>query len=252
MLTLDLIVLCLAAFCAGFVDSLVGGGGLIQLPAMMMSLPNVPLVTILGTNKMVSILGTATATYRYSQQIKFVGRIAIPAVISALIFSALGAWTITLVDPDILKPLFLILLFGVFILTLINKTMGMNQELVTSVPLWKTILIGSVMGFYDGFFGPGAGTYLVLAFVGVLGMTFVQGSAYAKLVNLSTNFAAVIFFIIKGHFLLEVAIPMMVFNIFGAILGVRLALLRGNGFIRIILRLVVVGMLIRFGFEILN
>jgi uncharacterized membrane protein YfcA len=240
MLSYQLSILCLASFGAGFVDSIVGGGGLISLPALMMTLPHIPVVTLLGTNKMVSVTGTAVSAYRYSRSIPFLRTIILPSIFSAFIFSALGAYTVTIVPNESLKPIFTGLLLCVFIITIRSKNFGLQDHDPNKfIPSWKPLLIGCLVGFYDGFFGPGTGSFLIIAFVGLLGMTFVQGSAYAKIVNLSTNVAAVMFFVIKGHFMLEYALPMMVFNITGAFLGVRLALLKGNTFVRTLLRIVV-------------
>lgn len=253
MLSYDLILLCAAAFGAGFVDSIVGGGGLVQLPALMMVLPQYPVVTILGTNKIVSATGTALSAWRFSRAIPFLRTIIIPAIIGAFLFSFLGAWTVSIVSNDLLKPLFMILLLAVFILTIRNKHFGMvDHDPNLKIPFWKPLLIGAVIGFYDGFFGPGTGTFLIIAFVGLLGMTFVQGSAYAKIINLTTNLAAILLFSLKGKFLLEYALPMMVFNTAGAFVGVRLALLKGNEFVRIILRTIVLLTILKLGYQVVN
>lgn len=253
MLSYEMLLLCAAAFSAGFVDSIVGGGGLIQLPALLIFFPQLPVVTLLGTNKLVSISGTAFSAYRYSRQIKFLPRIILPCVGSAFVFSFLGAHAVGFVPNDLLRPIFIALMLLVFILTIRNKHFGMlDHQMTTVIPLWKPLLIGSVLGFYDGFFGPGMGTLLILAFVGMLQMTFVQGSAYAKLINLTTNFAAILLFILKGTILWETALLMMVFNISGAFFGVRLALLKGNEFVRGLLRFVVFVTILKAGWEVFS
>lgn len=251
MVSNELIILCLASFGAGFVDSIVGGGGLIQLPAFMLVLPQFPMVTLLGTNKLVSMTGTAVSTYRFSRHIPYAGKILIPAILSAFAASFLGAYTVSIVSNEVLKPLFMLLLFLVFILTIRNKSFGIvdhNPE--AEVPIWKPMMIGIVLGFYDGFFGPGTGSFLIIAFVGLLGMTFVQGSAYAKVINLTTNIAAILLFAIKGTFLFEFALPMMLFNIGGALLGVKLALLKGNEFVRGLLRAIVFVTIFKLGYDV--
>jgi len=240
MVSSELIVLCLASFGAGFVDSIVGGGGLVQLPALMMVLPQYSVVTLLGTNKLVSMTGTGFSAYRFSRQIPFNFKILFPAIISAFIFSFLGAYTVSVVSNDFLKPFFTFLLLAVFGFTLRSKNFGLvDHDPHVQIHLWKPVLIGSLLGFYDGFFGPGTGSFLIIAFVGLLGMTFVQGSAYAKMINLTTNLAAVLLFVFKGTFLFQYALPMILFNVGGAMLGVRLALLKGNEFVRGLLRLIV-------------
>ena len=251
MVSYDIIILCLASFGAGFVDSIVGGGGLIQLPVLMMVLPQYPVVTLLGTNKLVSVTGTAFSAYRFSRHIPFIRTIIIPAILSAFLFSFLGAYTVSIMSNEFLKPFFMVLLFCVFLLTIRNKTFGLvDHDHNVVIPAWKPIVIGSILGFYDGFFGPGTGTFLIIAFVGLMGMTFVQGSAYAKIINLTTNLAAILLFMFKGTFLFKYALPMILFNVLGAVLGVRLALLRGNTFVRGLLRVIVLLTILKLGYQI--
>lgn len=249
---MELSILCLAAFCAGFIDSIVGGGGLIQLPAFLLVLPQFPVVSLLATNKMVSMTGTAVSTYRFSRHIPFESKIIFPAILGAFIFSFLGALAVSSLSNEFLKPLFMGLLFLVFLLTIRNKSFGLRGHVDDlHVPVWKPLLIGCVIGFYDGFFGPGTGSLLIIAFVGFLGLTFVNGSAYAKVINLSTNIAAIFLFSMKTTFLFQFAVPMMFFNISGALVGVRLALLKGNGFVRGLLRAVVLATILKLGYDIL-
>ncbi len=253
MLSHELIILCLASFSAGFVDSIVGGGGLIQLPALMMVLSGTPVVTILGTNKMISMTGTAFSAWRFSKSIPYIRSLLFPAMLTSFIASYLGAWTVTLVDSQILKPLFAVLLVLVFLFTIRNKNFGMeDHDPDVTIPLWKPLSIGAVIGFYDGFFGPGTGSLLIIAFVGLMGMTFVQGSAYAKMINLTTNVAAILLFVMKGAFLIHIVLPLMVFNVLGAFLGVRLALLKGNKFVRGLLRAIVFATIFKMGYEVLG
>ncbi len=251
MLSYQLIILCLAAFSAGFVDSIVGGGGLIQLPALIMALPGVPLVTILGTNKMVSVTGTAVSAWRFSRAIPYIRSLLFPAIATSFIASFLGAYTVTLVDSQVLKPVFAVLLFLVFLLTLRNQSFGIqDHDPDIKIPMWKPLVIGAVLGFYDGFFGPGTGSLLILGFVGLMGMTFVQGSAYAKIINLTTNVAAILLFVSKGAFLINVALPLMIFNVLGAYFGVKMALLKGNTFVRGLLRVIVFLTVLKMGYEV--
>ena len=251
MVSYDIIILCLASFGAGFVDSIVGGGGLIQLPVLMMVLPQYPVVTLLGTNKLVSVTGTAFSAYRFSRHIPFIRTIIIPAILSAFLFSFLGAYTVSIMSNEFLKPFFMVLLFCVFLLTIRNKTFGLvDHDHNVVIPAWKPIVIGSILGFYDGFFGPGTGTFLIIAFVGLMGMTFVQGSAYAKIINLTTNLAAILLFMFKGTFLFKYALPMILFNVLGAVMGVLLALLRGNTFVRGLLRVIVLLTILKLGYQI--
>lgn len=251
MVTTELIILCLAAFGAGFVDSIVGGGGLIQLPAFMMVLPQYPVVSLLATNKIVSVTGTAVSTWRFSRHIPYIRSIIIPAILSSFVFSFLGAYAVSIVPNDVLRPIFMVCMFLVFLLTIRNQSFGtVDHDPNVVIPVWKPILIGSLLGFYDGFFGPGTGSFLIIAFVGLMGMTFVQGSAYAKVINLTTNIAAILLFSIKTEFLFKYALPMMLFNIGGAMLGVKLALLKGNTFVRGLLRGIVFVTILKMGYDV--
>jgi uncharacterized protein len=253
MVTTQLLILCLASFGAGFIDSIVGGGGLIQLPAFLMVLPQYPVVSLLATNKLVSISGTAVSTYRFSRHIPYVRTIIVPAILSAFLFSFLGAYTVSIISNDFLKPLFMVLLFLVFLTTIRNKYFGViDHDPSVVIPVWKPVLIGSLVGFYDGFFGPGTGSFLIIAFVGLLGMTFVQGSAYAKIINLTTNLAAILLFSFRTEFQFQYAFPMMLFNIGGAMLGVRLALLKGNEFVRGLLRGIVLMTILKLGYDVVK
>lgn len=251
MFSEKLIILCLASFIAGFVDSIVGGGGFIQLPALILALPGAPLVTLLGTNKIVSVTGTAFSAWRFSRAIPYVRALLFPAIVTSFFASLLGAWTVSVVDAQILKPVFTVLLILIFLLTIRNQTFGMeDHDPNVHVPMWKPVSIGAIVGFYDGFFGPGTGSLLIIAFVGLMGMTFVQGSAYAKMINLTTNVAAILLFVSKGAFLINVALPMMVFNVLGALFGVRMALLKGNTFVRGLLRVIVFATIVKLAYEV--
>ena len=251
MVTSEIIILCLAAFGAGFVDSIVGGGGLLQLPALILVYPQTALVTLLGTNKLVSLTGTAFATYRYSRQIAFSKHIIVPAMLTAFIFSGLGAYTVSILSNAFLKPVFICMMIAIFLVTIRNRHFGMvDHDPNIVVSLWKPILVGSCIGFYDGFFGPGTGTLLIMAFVGFMSMTFVHGSAYAKMINLTTNFAAISMFVWKGTVLWNTALLMMVFNVAGSVLGVRMALLKGNEFVRGLLRFIVFATILKLAYEV--
>jgi uncharacterized membrane protein YfcA len=251
MLEENLIFLCFAAFGAGFIDSIVGGGGLIQLPALMLGYPHIPVVALLGTNKLISFTGTAFATYRYSRQIPYVRTIIFPAMLAAFAFAFLGAYVVSAVSSEFLKPLFMVLMLVVFFLTIRNKHFGMkDHDPAVKIPLWKPLSIGVLIGFYDGFFGPGTGTLLILGFVGLMGMTFVQGSAYAKMINLTTNVAAISLFALKGTILWNIVFTLMFFNAAGSVVGVRLALLKGNEFVRGLLRFIVLAMILKVGIEV--
>lgn len=251
--TYSYLVLAIAAFVAGFVDSIVGGGGFIQLPALMIVLPHVPVVNLLGTNKLVSFSGTSVALYRYARHVNLSAKTLLPCAILAFIFSFFGSYLVTLIPNHFLRPVFMVVLIFMFVYSIKNRHFGMEgapEEHRESLVL--SILIGTLIGFYDGFVGPGTGSFLIIAFVSLFRLTFVQASAYAKVINLTTNLAAIILFVSKGAFLWKLALPMAIMNILGSILGVRMALLKGNTFVRILFRIVVFLTILRFGYDVLH
>ncbi|MUL35215.1 sulfite exporter TauE/SafE family protein [Gloeocapsopsis dulcis] len=239
--TSQVFILCLFSFCAGFIDSIVGGGGLIQLPALLIVLPNTDLPLLLGTNKLASIAGTSVAAIRFSLHLKLHSSIIIVAAIAAFLFSFIGASTVSIINPNILRPLILVLLTIVAIYTFLKKDFG-SQHLFYTARAKQIILaaiIGCVIGFYDGFLGPGTGSFLIFAFIGVIGFDFLRASASAKVVNFCTNLAALFYFIPTNNVIYSFALPMAVCNVFGAIIGTKLAILKGNNFIRSLFLIIV-------------
>jgi uncharacterized membrane protein YfcA len=251
---MDLAWLCLFAFLAGFVDSIVGGGGLIQLPALFVFLPkelatSVPLV--FGTNKLSSICGTSVAVMQYARRVTIPWASIFPAAITAFLFSALGVRVLQSVPNEFLKPLTLALLIAVAIYTYANKKLGGRHAPKFAFHHERSFAIaaGVIIGFYDGFFGPGTGSFLIFIFIGWLGFDFLTASASSKVINFATNLAAVIVFAARGDVLYHYALPMGACNIVGALLGTRLALLKGNQFVRAIFLSVVGVMIARFAYE---
>ncbi len=251
---MDLAWLCLFAFLAGFVDSIVGGGGLIQLPALFIFLPkelaaNVPLV--FGTNKLSSICGTSVAVAQYARRVPIPWASIFPAAVAAFLFSALGVRVLQSVPNEFLKPLALVLLVAVAIYTAVNKNLGNLHAPKFTASHERTFAIaaGVIIGFYDGFFGPGTGSFLIFLFIGLLGFDFLTASASSKAINFATNLAAVLVFAARGDILYHYALPMGACNIVGALLGTRMALLKGNKFVRIIFLTVVGVMIARFAWE---
>ena len=251
-MTTEIIVLCIVAFSAGFVDAIVGGGGLIQTPAGLIMLPQYPVVTVIGTLKIPAFCGTAFAAAQYARKVKL--NFSMLGIMMGVAFCAAmtGSKVLTLVSNSFMKPLLLIVLIGVAIYTYTNKNFGTHTEKSHSVKRqwFYSILISMAVGFYDGFIGPGAGSFLVLGFIGLLGLDFLHASAQAKFVNLATNLGSILFFTLSGKIIFAIAIPMAVCNGIGGMLGARLALLRGNKFIRIFFLLVVSATILRFAYDI--
>jgi uncharacterized membrane protein YfcA len=248
------ILLCFFAFLAGFIDSIVGGGGLIQTPALLINLPNMSIPALLGTGKIPSVLGSGTAAIQYAQKVSFHKTFLLITSVLTMLFSILGARMVSHLDPQKLKPLMLFILIAVAIYTFWKKDFGSFETKTVSKTnaLIYGSLIGSIVGFYDGFFGPGTGSFLVLAFISLMGFDFLTASAHAKVVNVASNVGAIGVFWMNDHVLWQYALPMAVFNIAGAVVGTRMAILKGNLFVRNIFLVVIIGMILRYGYDVLK
>lgn len=241
----DFALLGVAALLAGLIDAVVGGGGLIQLPALFSALPTTPPATLLGTSKLAGIWGTGAAAISFAKRIKVQWSTALPAAIAAFIFAFLGAYTVTRIPPDFLRKLLPFILMAVAIYTFTKKDFGSIHKPSHEGAREKAIavLVGGGIGFYDGFFGPGTGSFLLFLFVRFFGFDFLGASAVAKVVNVACNFSALLWFGYSGHLLWQLGLMMAVCNIIGSVTGTRLAIRHGSGFVRKLF-LVVVSVLI--------
>ena len=241
----------LAALFAGFVDSIVGGGGLIQLPALFAAFPNTAPATLFGTNKLASIVGTTSAAIQYSRRVEIPWRVAGPGAVAALVGSWYGAKAVAYLDPAILRPLILALLVLVAGYTFLRKDLGsVSKEPAhggRSVAI--ALGVGAVIGFYDGFFGPGTGSFLIFLFIRLLGMDFLRASVSAKILNVATNLAAISFFVGNVELMWKLAAVMAVCNLTGSILGSRMALRHGTGFVRKMFLAVVSVLILRLAYD---
>ncbi|WP_420147064.1 sulfite exporter TauE/SafE family protein [Spirosoma sp.] len=251
---IEIITLCGFSFLAGFIDAIIGGGGLIQTPAILFTLPQYPIPTLLGTTKIPSLCGSLMGAFQYSRHIAILGRRIAPMMLIAFVASWLGSWTLTHVPNSFMKPLALAILVTVFVYTFMKKDFGQVTEQPISERQQKTRmwLMGAVIGFYDGFFGPGTGSFLVLGFIALIGFDFLKASAHAKLVNAATNLASVLFFTSKGYIVYTFALPMAIANLSGAFVGARLAILKGNQFIRVFFLLVISCTILRFALDLMR
>jgi uncharacterized membrane protein YfcA len=242
---LDWIVLTCAAALAGFVDAIVGGGGLILIPALFAVHPMAPPAALLGTNKGTAVWGTAWAAVQFARRVSLNRPMLAPAAGAALLGALAGAWAVTQVPPHGLRRALPFVLLAVLAYTLWKKDLGHTHAPSRSVWAEQALgaLIGAVLGFYDGFFGPGMGSFLVFAFVRLLGYDFLHAAAHAKVLNTASNLAALGLFALAGHVWWHLAVVMAVANVAGSLLGIRLALKHGAGFVRVMF-LVVVGLLI--------
>ena len=247
-----LIILCLFACLAGFVDAIVGGGGLIQTPASLIMLPQLPVATVIGSLKLPSFSGTFFAARQYVRKVPIDWKLMVWMALTAFISSFLGSELLTQMSNRFMKPLILLVLVLVAIYTYSKKDFGQfTQKALTKVQ--KTVYslcICLVIGFYDGFIGPGAGSFLVLAFISFMGLDFLHASANAKLINLATNLGSICLFLLKGSIIWKLAIPMAICNAIGGFLGAKMAIAKGNRFIRIFFLLVVMGTMIRFSYDV--
>ena len=228
------IFLAIASGFAGFVDAMAGGGGLIQLPALLVGLPNKELPLILGTNKVPSIFGTAAAARNYFKNIKPDIPLTLSMMGPAFIGSMGGASLAAAVPKDFFKPFIVFLLIAVAIYTWVKPELGMSENLkyTHKKRLVIVAIIGLLIGFYDGIFGPGTGTFLVFFLVSSIGYAFLKASGTAKLVNISTNAGAILSFQLTGHIWWQLGLLLAVANVTGAIIGSRLALKGGSPLVR--------------------
>jgi uncharacterized membrane protein YfcA len=233
----------LAAFVAGFVDAVAGGGGLIQLPVLLWSFPVAPLASILGTNKAVSVVGTSSAALTYRKQIQVKAQVLVPMMLAAFAGSLLGALLATRVDRALFEPIILTILICVGLFTIFRPEFGRHEVTSRVRSPFVAPLLGAVIGFYDGLIGPGTGMFLVFGLVSLLGNNFLGASATAKFVNVATNVAALAIFIPGGHVLWVVAALMAPANLLGGFLGAKTALDKGSAFVRLIF-LVMLGLLV--------
>ncbi len=246
-----MVYLCIFAFIAGFVDAVVGGGGLIQLPAMFLFQPQLSLIQSLGTNKTASFAGTALSTVHYLKKTKLRWKELIPGILAAAIGAFSGALLVSYVHKEQFTPFLIVVLSLVLVYTFFNKKMGLHatHTLSPRKHLYFSILTGLIIGLYDGCIGPGTGSFLVFIFVLLFGYTFVHAVTNAKVLNCVTNAAALSFFLIKGAVVFPIALPVAAANMLGNYAGTKLALRKGSGFIRVFFLLVVSALLIRLSYD---
>jgi uncharacterized membrane protein YfcA len=228
------IFLAIASGFAGFVDAMAGGGGLIQLPALLVGLPNKDLPLILGTNKVPSIFGTAAAARNYFKNIKPDIPLTITMMVPAFAGSMAGAALAATIPKEFFKPFLVFLLLVVAIYTWRKPEMGMSENLkyTNRKRLVIVAVIGLLIGFYDGIFGPGTGTFLVFFLVSAIGFAFLKASATAKLVNIATNAGAILSFQLTGNIWWQLGLLLAFANVTGAIIGSRLAIRGGSPLVR--------------------
>jgi len=237
------------AFFAGAID--VGGGGLIQIPAIMNAMPQLSPATVFGTNKLSSICGTASAAYSFVRKVKLRWKLLAVIASCAFVSSFAGAACVSMIPKEVLRPFVLVMLIVIAIYTFMKKQFGqvhVRQELTPKILLLAAV--GSLLiGFYDGIFGPGTGSFFIFFFIRYLQTDFLHASALSKVANLTTNLAALSFFAPTGHVLFGLGLMMAVANVAGSVVGVRAALKYGSGFIRILFLILVSLLICRLAYQ---
>ena len=248
---MELALICLASLLAGGIDSIVGGGGLILVPALFAVYPSAAPATLFGTNKSASVWGTSIATVQYARRVQMRWAVMLPAAGAALVGSFIGAWVVTLIDPTFLRRLLPFILLGLLLYTLAKKDLGRHHapRFTGRAEMAATGAVGVLIGVYDGFFGPGAGSFLIFLFVRFFGFDFLHASAGAKVINGVTNLAALAYFLPNGHVLPLLAAAMAVANLGGSLAGTWLALKHGSGFIRRIFLLLAAVLIVKFAWD---
>jgi uncharacterized protein len=248
---MELMLVSLASLLAGFVDSIVGGGGLILVPALCATFPSTHPATLFGVNKSASIWGTAAATWQFARRVQMRWHTMLPAAGAGFVGSFAGAWVVTIISPGFLRKLLPLVLLAVLLYTLAKKELGRHHapRFEGRREIAVASLIGVLIGFYDGFFGPGTGSFFVFLFVRALGYDFLNASASAKLLNTATNLAALILFTIKGHVWWHFALALAVSNVVGSLAGTYMALKHGAGFVRVVFIGVVSALILKTGYD---
>ena len=249
--------LTIAAGLAGFIDAAVGGGGLIQLPALLVGFPGAPITTLLGTNKLASCAGTTFAAGHYIRSRVLPWREMVAPVLAAMVGSLAGAALAYLAEKQfeaLLRPAILLLMVGMLAFTLLRPDLGRLHAPRFGLRHQRglAILIAAVMGLYDGFFGPGMGTLLIFFFVTILGFDFLRASALAKAVNWASNVAALALFLSRGSWMPLLALCMAIANAVGGHLGARVAIAKGNRWLRLVFIVVVSALIVRLGLSALR
>lgn len=242
-------LLVLAGLAAGFVDAVVGGGGLIQLPALLLGLPGASPVQVLATNKLASLCGTSMASVTYYRRVRPDPRTFLPLMALAFVGSAAGAVVASSIPRSVFEPVVLVVLVLVGAYVLLKPTLGEITTLRFAGHHHTLAAMGTglAVGFYDGALGPGTGSFFVFTLVGLLGYSFLEASAKARLANAATNLAALCIFVPQGAVIWGVGLAVGLANLAGGFLGARLAVRRGAGFVRVFFIVVVSAFVVRLG-----
>jgi uncharacterized membrane protein YfcA len=247
----ELPILCGFALLGGLMDAIAGGGGLILVPALFAVFPGLPPALLLGTNKASSIAGTLMATLRYSWSVPIRWKTILPAAGVAAVGALAGARAVSLLDPEVLRPVIVVLLVAVAAYTVLKRDFGGHpgRGALMTHERFALPALAALAGFYDGFFGPGAGSFILFGLVRWFGYDFLGAAAAAKVLNLATNFGALVLFALTDNVMYVYALPMAACSILGAMIGAHLAIKRGAAFIRAAFLLVVMALIAKLAWD---
>lgn len=240
------------AFCAGLVDATVGGGGLILVPALLYAYPNSPIATIFGTNKVTALASATSSAFGFIKRVKIPWILILPTMCSAFIFAYLGAISVSFIPKVLMQYAVFVLLIVMAIYTFLKKDLGqVHRQMNMGIKeITLGIVFGACIGFYDGVFGPGSGSFFLFLFIKVFAFDFIHAVASAKLLNIATFISALIFFIPEGHVIWSASLYMILSAMLGAYVGTRLAFKYGSGFIRIFFLILLLFLIGRMGYQI--
>lgn len=253
-MTNDLLILLPLTFVGAMLNASVGGGGLVLVPGMFTLYPAAAPATLLATEKCAAVTGMATATLQYARRIQLPWRMLLLTAGTAFCGSHLGARAIALLPSHWVRPFVVVLLIVMLLYTWFRPDFGKQDRHVpvSRRDLARGVLMGTAIGFYEGFFGPGAGSFLIFLFVKVFHFDFMRATASAKVVNMATNLGALAYFIPAGMVMFHLALPMMVAMIAGSVAGSHLAMKGGNHWLRRLFLVLVLSLLTKMVSDLLR
>jgi uncharacterized protein len=248
------LLLALAGLFAGFVDAVVGGGGLVQLPALVVAFPGAAPVQVLATNKLAGTCGTSVSSLTYYRRVRPDPGTFIPLMVVAFLGSAAGAVAASHIPESAFDPIILVALVVVGAYVLLKPDLGQVTELrfAGHRHTIAASLAGLVIGFYDGALGPGTGSFFVFTLVGLLGYNFLEASAKARIANWATNVAALLVFAAQGAVMWRIGLVVGLCNLLGSYIGARTTVSKGSGFVRVFFVLVVSAFIVKIGSDVLR
>jgi len=249
----EIILLLAVGFLAGLMDAAVGGGGLLQIPGLFSLMPSsTPVATVMGVNKFASCTGTTMAGFQFVRKIRVPWKMLLPAALLAFAFSYLGAQLVSWIPVQYMKPAMLVIMAGMFVYTFFKKSLGqtVRERALSRREYYLGLLSGALIGLYDGIFGPGTGSFLTFIFVRFFAFDFMTATASAKIINITTNLAALSYFVPNGYIIWAWALPLAAANLIGGMVGANLAIRGGTRFLRYGFMALLVVLIGKFGWDV--